>query len=44
MEQINLEEYKSAWKTEKSFFEEKLSVDQITEIHAKDIQKHQWAF
>ena len=29
MEGINLEEYKSAWKTEQSFFEEKLSMAQI---------------
>jgi hypothetical protein len=32
MEEINFEEYKSAWKTEKSFSEEKLSVDQITKF------------
>ena len=35
MEEINLEEYKSAWKTEKSFSEEKLSVDQITKFMQK---------
>jgi len=29
MEELNLENYKSAWKTEQSFFEEKLSRDQI---------------
>lgn len=32
MEDINLEEYKSAWKTEQSFFEEKLSMDQIVKL------------
>ena len=35
MEQINLEEYKSAWKTEISFSEEKLSMDQITKFMQK---------
>lgn len=35
MEEINLEEYKSGWKTEKSFSEEKLSVDQITKFMQK---------
>lgn len=35
MGQINLEEYKSAWKTEKSFSEEKLSVYQITKFMQK---------
>lgn len=35
MEEINLEEYKSAWKTEKSFSEEKLSVNQITKFIQK---------
>jgi hypothetical protein len=35
MEEIDLEEYKSAWKTEKSFSEEKLSVDQITKFMQK---------
>jgi hypothetical protein len=35
MEDINLEEYKSAWKTEKSFFEEKLSDDQIAKFMQK---------
>lgn len=35
MEQINLEEYKSAWKTEKSFSKEKLSVNQITKFMQK---------
>jgi len=32
MEEINLEKYKSAWKTEQSFFEEKLSRDQIVKF------------
>jgi len=32
MEDINLEEYKSAWKAEHSFFEEKLSRDQIVKF------------
>jgi hypothetical protein len=35
MEEINLEKYKSAWKTEKSFFEEKLSGDQIVKFMQK---------
>jgi hypothetical protein len=32
MEEINLEKYKSAWKTEQSFFEEKLSRDQVVKF------------
>jgi hypothetical protein len=35
MEEINLEEYKSAWKTEKSFSEEKLSVEQMAKFMQK---------
>jgi hypothetical protein len=35
MEEINLEKYKSAWKSEKSFLEEKLSVDQIGKFMQK---------
>ncbi len=35
MEEINLEKYKSAWKSEKSFFEEKLSGDQIGKFMQK---------
>jgi hypothetical protein len=35
MEEINLEKYKSAWKSEKSFFEEKLSGHQIEKFMQK---------
>jgi hypothetical protein len=35
MEEINLEKYKAAWKTEQGFFEEKLSGDQIAKFMQK---------